>query len=55
MTEIEKMWDDAKARVEPVPALASYTCVQCGADADVDKVSGCVTCKTCGNKECGDG
>ena len=61
MTEIERMWDEAEEDAGhklingTLEAQAGYICAMCGSEAAVEKVSGCVQCPTCGNKECGDG
>ena len=61
VTVIERLWGSAMGDAEQrrvVDALESemvVICTICGGESDLDRVSGCYTCKDCSHKVCGDG
>ena len=60
MTTIERLWEKArddpeqKAIQEALSSDFTLVCNSCGCDSVLDRVSGCYTCKGCGQKACGD-
>ena len=61
MTTIERLWGSAREDtgqqrvVEILETEMVVICTICGGESDLDRVSGCYTCKDCSHKVCGDG